>query len=120
MFILRDKIRQNLRKCYNTTKTNKKKKKKKKNEINYSKFFFFERLQLQTINLNVFYSFEVHFFVKFNIFQALLFSSCFSATTDAEWALLPFSFFHLRRLKFCVVTVYIHKTNETNKNIFYI
>ena len=80
-------------------------------------FFFFERPQLQSINLNVFYSFEVHFFVKFNIFQALLFSSCFSATTDAESALLLFSFFHLRRLKFCVVTVYIHKTNKTNKNI---
>ena len=117
MFILSDKIRQNLRIYYNTTKTNKK---KKKNKINYCKFFFFERPQLQTINLNVFYSFEVHFFVKFNIFQALLFSNCFSATTDAEWPLLLFSFFHLRRLKFCVVSVYIHKINNTNKNIFYI
>ena len=45
MFILRDKIRQNLRKYYNTTKT----KKKGKKEINYGKFLFFQRPQLQFI-----------------------------------------------------------------------
>ena len=113
MFILKDKIRQNLRKYYNTTKTiyiyKKKTTEKKKNEINYCKFLFFQRPQLQTINLNVFSSLKCIFFVKFNIFKALLFSSCFSATTDAEWALLIFSFFHVRRLKFCVVAVYIYR-----------
>ena len=108
MFILRDKIRQNLRKYYNTTKTNKKKKKKEEKRDKLLQVFFSERQQLQTINLNVFFSFEVHFFVKFNIFQALLFSSCFSATTDAEWALLLFSFFHLRRLANLSLFIYIY------------
>ena len=105
MFILRDKIRQNLRKYYNTIETKKRKKEEKRD--NLLQVFVFPKTTITNYKSQCFFPFEVHFFVKFNIFQALLFSSCFIATTDAEWVLLIFSFLHVRRLKFCVATVYI-------------
>ena len=77
MFILRDKIRQNLRKYYSTSKT-----KKKKDKL--LQIFVLPKITSTNYRSECFFPLNCLFFVKFNFFQALLFSSCLSATTDAE------------------------------------
>ena len=69
-----------------------KKKKKEEKRDKLLQVFVLPKTTITNYKSQCFFPFEVHFFVKFNICQALFFSSCFSATTDAEWALLIFSF----------------------------
>ena len=68
-----------------------KKKKKEEKRDKLLQVFVLPKTTITNYKSQCFFPFEVHFFVKFNISQALFFSSCFSATTDAEWALLIFS-----------------------------
>ena len=68
-----------------------KKKKKEEKRDKLLQVFVLPKTTITNYKSQCFFPFEVYFFVKFNICQALFFSSCFSATTDAEWALLIFS-----------------------------
>ena len=62
MFILRDKIRQNLRKYYNTTKTKKKIKEEKRDEL--LQVFVLPKTTITNYKSQCFFPFELHFFYK--------------------------------------------------------
>ena len=62
MFILRDKIRQNLRKYYNTTKTKKKINEEKTDKL--LQVFVLSKTTITNYKSQCFLPFEVHFFCK--------------------------------------------------------